>query len=352
MSSRWLAALALTFTAVLGLSACDNFKQGSTMTQATLPAPLPPMRTHCVGRFLIDLPDHFDLTPGSDAELIYGLDKNWRRVNVTVPRSNDAQPDLSALVANRVAELTERYDGETPSKNMLDSQKWVDPDTALIRAHEEPTMQGYYRSNVFAKKQHVVGSLQADTFEDDKPEDIEAKVLAVAQRTRFIADPTQAGKGTCLGPLLIDAGQDGERFMLTFRSAEFPVVIVTLNMDSLRAKAEDGGLLARVDSKASDLALLGGKIDPIRRGKLLLAGRSGEELLHKHKGNSIEYRFFRAEATQIRPATFDEPVFAIEMTMGGQISGGEYITAPMTEKDAVALWDAIVKSIRLRPGAV
>jgi len=59
-----------------------------------------------------------------------------------------------------------------------------------------------------------------------------------------------------------------------------------------------------------------------------------------------------AEALLRKPATFIEPSFAISMTMGGQLLSGEYVDASLSEQEAVAMWDAIIKSIRVRPGAV
>lgn len=46
------------------------------------------IQTHCLARFLIDLPDDFE--PVGDVELIYGLDKDYRKVKVEALMEKEA----------------------------------------------------------------------------------------------------------------------------------------------------------------------------------------------------------------------------------------------------------------------
>jgi len=346
-----LVSLVLACCAVLGLSACDPTRQGIDMN-TTVAASLPPMRTHCIGRLLIDLPDHFEMTPLSEVELIYGLDENWRKVKVTVPRVNETQPTLQALTAKLVAELTSRYEADTPTKNMLASARTADSETELIRAHRESLSS--FDVYVFHQIASAVGLFRSASYKKDKPQDIEAKLLSIAQSTRYFPDPDKVGKGACLGPLLIDAGQDGEWFHITFLSDKMPGVYVSINTNSLREKAEDEGLIGRTTRRTAEfLTPIGMKFDFIRKGKVAIGGRPGEEQGYKYVENDVQHFNFMAEILQDKSATFEEPVISIELTMGGRRpSGGEYFGSPMNERDALALWDAIVKSIRPRPGAV
>lgn len=351
MNPRRLALLLLACFAVLGLSACDPNRQGHDMKTTATTLPLPSMRTHCIGRLLIDLPEDFEHSPLSEVELVYGLDENWRKVKVTVPRIDESQPTLQALKAKQVAELTARYEADTPTKNMLALTRAVDSETELVRAHRESLSS--FDVHVFRQIASAVGLFESASYKKDKPEDIETRLLSIAQSTRYVADPSTAGKGTCLGPLLIDAGQDGEWFMLSFHSPKDPVLHIGVNMNSLRAEAEDGGLIARTDRRTTEfLRPMGIKLDFIRRGKVLLAGGPGEEQAFRYEENGVKYLSFAAEVLQSSPATFAVPVINVEMKLGGQLLSGEYRGASMSEKDALALWDAIIKSIRPRPGAV
>jgi len=78
----------------------------------------------------------------------------------------------------------------------------------------------------------------------------------------------------------------------------------------------------------------------------------GEQLLSKGKDRGYVVRGFAAETLLLKPATFLAPSLAISMNMGGQVSSSEYRDASWSDDEAVAIWDAIVKSIRLRPSAL
>ena len=68
------------------LSGCSLFVQAQSYTPQTTATLTTERTTHCIGRFLIDLPSNFELKTGGwgDIELYYGLDKNFKRVYATV----------------------------------------------------------------------------------------------------------------------------------------------------------------------------------------------------------------------------------------------------------------------------
>lgn len=61
----------------------------------------------------------------------------------------------------------------------------------------------------------------------------------------FVSDPATARRGACLGPLLIDAGQDGAWFTASFKSKRMPGVVIEFNSNSLLAETDDGLLAGR-----------------------------------------------------------------------------------------------------------
>ena len=309
------------------------------------------MRTHCVGRYLIDLPADFEQMLASDVELTYGLDKNFRTVNVKVLRAAGPQPSFDSIVTKRASQLAAEYHFEAPSKSMLAFQQRLSDHIALVRSYESPRMLDSYRSEYFVQHGAAVAVFTDRVFTDEPTEPIEAKILKVVERTSFVPSPDKVGRGACLGPLLIDAGQDGERFMLAFRSKSVPDVLIEVDMNSMLAKS-DGGLLKRWDSKAGMLNKLDFHSTTLRRGKVAVGGMPGEELLNKGKEQGHVVRSFTAEALQTKPATFATPSLAISMNMGGQLESSDYVDASWSDDGAMAIWDAIIKSIRLRPGAV
>ena len=329
------------------LLGCDKFLKDSALDKT---ASLPAMRTHCVGRYLIDLPAEFEQLLSSDVELIYGLDKNFRKVSVKVVRETGSRPSFDQIASRRAMELAAVEHADSPSKTQLAIQKRVDGNTILVRSHYLSLVDSY-NSDFFSEYGDVVGSFAARTHTEGDVEVIERGVFEVVKKTRFLKATDQAGRGTCLGPLLIDAGQDGERFSVAFRAVSRPDAFISIDMNSMLAKS-DGGLLKRWDSKVGMLNKLNFESTTLRRGSVVIGGAPGEELLTKGKDHGHVILGFTAEPLQTKPATFASPSMAINMNVGGQLPSAEYADASWSDAEALAIWDRIVKSIRLRPGAV
>lgn len=342
----WMQSLAALLVSALA-SGCDKTLKENPLDN---PTSLPTMRTHCVGRYLIDLPAEFEQMLSSDVELIYGLGKDFRKVNVMLVRAAGSLPSFDRIVSKRAMELAASEHPDSPSKNKLALQKKRDEKTTLIRGYNSELLDSF-RSEYFLDYGSSVGNFTARTFTGDNVDFIEEKLLKVVQKTNFLSTPNQPGRGTCLGPLLIDASQDGEIFSVAFRAASRPDAFIKIDMNSMLAKS-DGGLLKRWDSKAGMLNKLNFESSSIRRGEIALGGISGEELLLKGKDHGHTVFGFTAEVLQTKPATFATPSLAIDMNVGGQIPSSEYVDASWSQVEALAIWDAIVKSIRLRPGAI
>ena len=328
------------------LSGLDSSNRDALVTDTPS---IPAMRTHCLARFLIDLPEDFE--PMGDVELIYGLNKDYRKVKVETLLDLGSTALFERTTAARAAELASQYHSKAPSKSMLVFSRRVQERTVLIRSYDAPNMLKYFVSELYAVKGTAVVKVTSQTYAQDDPEAIESAAQSVVDKISFMLDPMKAGRGACLGPLLIDAGQDGEWFTVSFKSKRMPDVLIEFNSNSLLAES-DGGLLARTSREKGRLEKAGFRSDTIRRGKIAIANRPGEELLIKGLDHGKVVRLFVSEPLLPKPATFAEPSFAINMKMGGQRGSPEYVDASMSEPDAVAMWDAIVKSIRLRPGAI
>lgn len=339
-----LCAMCVVFT-MLG---CNDSPEGNVLTSAARPDL---RRTVCFGRHLINLPEELQLD--GEVDLIYGLDKNFKVVRAAVLHAQGSQRTFESLIDLKVSELTAAYDADTPNKNMLAKTRRIDKDTALIVGHKEPTMMGYYQVLVISRIGGAVGVFTEDVFSRDRLEDIESNVLNVAQHTRYMPD-TQQGKGTCVGPFVIDAGQDGERFAWGTRSAEHTDLTLEITVNSLLAET-DGGLLKRVQGKAGVLTALGSSGSTLRSGKVSIAGRVAEELVDEEQAEGKTMRVFVAETLLTKPSTMAEPRIHIEMSLGGQVKSGANQSAlvdpSIARKESLALWDAIVKSIRLRLGS-
>ena len=313
--------------------------------------PLPELRTVCVGRMLFDIP--VDMEIQGDVEFYYGLTKDFQSATVQVVESKATQQDFDKVVKNRIAELSSRYEARTPTNNFLAAVRRIDDDTELILAHEEPAMKGYFSVEVFVRRGDAIGKLSRDVFPNDKSEDIEFKVLSLASRITAVGDPLRAGKGTCLGGLLINEVQDGEVFTISTRSTRYRDVVLGISMNSVIAKS-DGGMLARVDRKADLLAKFAPGLRELRRGSTMIAGRPAEEMVTygKNEAGKLQ-RQLDAETVLTEPSTFAQPQIHIDLAVGGQDPDtAEYVDPSFTEADTLKLWEMLIKSVRPRPGAI
>jgi hypothetical protein len=293
-----------------------------------------------------------------DVELFYGLTKDFETAEVWTVKQGASKADFDRIVRQRVAELERSPHGSSPTNNKLALMRSINEDAVLVRSYTEGSA---LLAEVFLKRGQALAKLSRKIYRNDwatdgrvdDPEDIEAKLLALADRITPLGDPMTSGKGTCLGGLLINELHDGEKFSVYARSSQFPDVSFGLYSDSMVSK-DDGGLLQRVDRKASDIAALGVKLVDIRRGKTQVAGRPAEELASYGKNSAGKIsRQFDAETLMLGPSTFAQPLLHIDMSMGGQHpTTAEYADPSFTEADSLKLWDAIIKSIRVRPGAV
>ena len=341
--SRGISALSIAATAATIIVFFISQRHDVSPSQ-----PLPAMRTHCIGRLLVDLPA--DIEPAGDVELYYGLGNDFKTVKFESLKEAAAQADLDAAVARRIAQLTGDFEDRTPSKNKLAATRKIDERTVLILAHDEPVMQGYFRAEIVFMRGGTVGRLTQSVFKQDRPEDIEHRLIDIVGHISPVADADRAGKGTCLGGLLIDAGQDGEVFTLGMRSSLHQDLTIDISLNSLIAE-DDGGLLQRVDGKATLLASLGVTSHTLRRGKASLSQRPAEELIDSAKDHGKAVRLFDIETTLAKPSSIAAPQIHLHMSMGGQVPSGDYVDASLPEGDSLALWDSIVRSVRVRPGA-
>lgn len=338
-----------TVLPLLGFVACD----ASEAAGATVPNGSLPLQAICLGRYFVDIPAEASLR--GEVELYFGLDRNSRRVKVEVLKRHGDLGSFDSAVAAQISDLVRNFDADTPSKNMLANQRRINAETVLVLEHREPTMMGYYRVLVIAKIGDAIALFKADVFKQDKPDNIESKVLAVAAQTRYGVDWRHEGKGTCIGPLIIDAGQDGEKFDVGARGKVHADLSLSLSFNSLLAET-DGGLLKRVDSKAGVLAKLGAAGSTVRRGGVDIAGRRAEELVDEDKEEGKKIRLFVAETSMTSASTLSEPRVHVEMSLGGRIKAAEnqsvYVDPSLGREESLAVWDAILRSIRLRPGSL
>lgn len=349
MTAGRRALLAMSGTALAGLAAAAALLHFHESSKVSPTQPLPPMHTVCVGRLLIDVPS--DMEPEGDVELYYGLGNDFQTAKLELVSVTAAKAEFESALGRRLADLTKDQDDSTPSKNMLAATRRLDEQTAFVLAHAEPVMHGYFLAEVLLLRGRSIGRLTRKVYNTEQPKNIEAELVELARRTVPFDDASRATKGTCLGPLLLEGGQDGEVFTVSLRSSRHPELSMQIMTNSIIAES-DGGLLHRVDAKASLLASLGATGHTLRRGNAQVAGRPAQELIESAKDHDKTIRQFDVETSLVKPSSIAEPQVHIDMSMGGQLPSGDYVEPSLSESASVQLWDAVVKSVRVRPGSI
>jgi Tle cognate immunity protein 4 C-terminal domain len=345
---KFVARLFATCLLATLLGGCQRQTKDEDMN---LPANLGPMRTHCVGRYLIDLPAALEQSPLSEVELYYGLTKDFETVKVRVADQTRSPTALKKLVDARVADLQANHHFESPSKNMFAARVVLADGVEAVQSYKSSRRIETLNHEVFFDRGAAVGLASAFSFKGDSPEQLQQRLFMVAKSSQATGPDINTVKpGTCLGPLVIDAGQDGEVFGVAFTSTRIKDLFITIDMNSMVAKS-DGGLLARRAANSGLLAKLNFQSTVLRKGASTIGGRPAEELLEAGKDREKRVLGFYGETLLQSPSRFDAPQIAIEMKMGGQVEG-LYIDASLSDKEALLLWDAVIKSIRLRPGSM
>ncbi|NYS08736.1 hypothetical protein HZT44_11055 [Ralstonia pickettii] len=341
--------------------------------QRATPSPFPPMylnqpfKTHCVGRMLIDLPEEIrqfpDSLPGGYVRLFYGRDKNFRTVDVVVPeqRQPEVEPTLlrekfEQAVRERKRELRAELN-ETTKAPMLVSFTPVGKSAVLIRRYDNAQLPQSFYSEIHLLAdgvRYVV--LGANIYTprvgeyNESAEIVEARLKNLAANTRAYTNAERVGPGFCVNGVVLNDKHDDERGKFEFGSTFHKDVGLDIYTEALTE--QDEGLHARAAERmAGAPAGFWAGFHTLRKGIRQVAGMQAEESLHDFTEQKVKQQLFVVETWRDLPA-YEQPSMQMRMSTGGQLNTGEYVSTSLNNDDAVRLWDKIVNSIRVRPGAV
>ncbi len=163
------------------------------------------------------------------------------------------------------------------------------------------------------------------------------------------ADDIPEQPGFCLKDGFID--DDGtapqyEESGMSFKFPQWPGVLITASA-STTTKAGEKTLLQRVGSAWLPTNFI--LVKTLRRGERTVNGRDGEEILWSfptnHGFRSHQFQW-EAQGTLSQPLNAD---LTVEFESGLQSSDGEWQRPNLSDEEAIAIFDAVVNSIRLRP---
>ena len=358
------------------LTGCAAFKQPSEQEKQTVHELTSNMRTWALGRGLIDLPANW--TGGGDVKLYYGLGADHSSVEVLILGERVTQERFDAALNERSRRISAVKNYKNSDVPMLVSAKFVSPRETLLQYYKQAT-----RRQTFVHESHlliddVYVMLRAQSYEGDT-DPVEAQLLKLSKEI-FKVTPETAGAGFALGPVVIRSHHDHEIASFYFRP---PASDVSLNV-YYNALSPDDGERLHVRTQKDGKIFLAGDYEQLRMGQITLAGMQAEESLIGFSDDTHRQILFVSENYRDNPSRA-RPGMSIRLSAGGmkgepvdpnepedlvrwtlpqfankgyelplwqQPASPDPVNPSLTDYEAMAVWDAILKSVRIRYGSV
>ncbi|WP_339483566.1 T6SS immunity protein Tli4 family protein [Pseudomonas sp. RL_5y_Pfl2_73] len=334
------------------------------------------MRTWALGRGLIDLPANW--TGGGDVKLYYGLGADHSSVEVLILGEGVTQERFDAALNERARRISAIKNHKNSDVSMLVSAKVVSSREKLLQYYKQAT-----RRQTFVHESHlliddVYVMLRAQSYDGDT-DPVQAQLLKLSKEI-FKVTPENAGTGFALGPIVIRSHHDQEIASFDFGP---PASDVSLDI-YINALSPDDEERLHVRTPKDGQIFLAGDYENLRAGKIMLAGMQAEESLIGFSDDTHRQILFVSENYRDNPS-LSRPAMSIRLSAGGMSAGPidpdepedlvrwtlpqfankgydlplwqqpaspEPVNPSLTDYEAMAVWDAILKSVRIRHGSV
>jgi hypothetical protein len=319
------------------------------------------MKTVCMGRLMMDVPG--DMKVDGDVKLFYGLGVNSKTVEASIESPDSTTAAMKAMVDAEAAKIDKDIKNWATKKSMLLEYRVIDDHTIYLRKQDsfESAVASNHELHVLAGKTQVV--LSADSYEGvsgaghyesdgkvETPEQVAARLFKVAREIRTYDAPEKAGPGYCLGPVVIDSNQDEEQGSTYMAIDRYP---------DLRLSVYSMGFTPDPPSELEKVAAAYPQIHIFRNRDTTMGGMKAHEWLarivdHQDHDDIVQLGFV---ARSMRPSpALIRPYVNVKLDTGGQLrrgpNAGTYVSSSLTPKEATALWDTMISSVRVRPNAM
>ena len=310
------------------------------------------MKTVCIGRFLIDLPEETRLELARPR--IDGFD---------IVSFDEPEADFQVRLGQRETRLRTAPDQFGGNRNLESVRELKTPNGVFgkIFVHSRLVKEGTqanglelerYRDESVAVEALVHGrgmsfELSADHYD---PAQVDNLSKLVAKLVPNPDESTPVEPGFCLyrawfrDPLTAD---QGEQIMMHARLPSHPD-IEFMAILAAGLKPDQQGLLERhADTEAGFSASDRARMENLRADPRTIGGITGDELVTRftEKNDAVVYSFaWEVNGTEDNVLT---PHFVFEMDTGKSNNGP--VPSSLSREAAIALWDKISSSIRLRP---
>ena len=302
------------------------------------------MRTECVGRYEIDLPVRLErqqksVDSGGDATFYFGHDADFTKTDATVMEVGGDGVFESALLA-RELELKQKQNFSTDG-SMFVSRQDLAPGVELISSYASPDSTGAFRLELHAlvERSHVV--LAETAYSTAARAAVQDRLVAMLPLLR--GNSGGAAPGFCVGGVVFDLPADYLEADFAYAGVIDRVPVkLNVDMDNFALPDDAPGLRERGEA---NLAGLGVSAEKLRTGSRALAGEAGDEWMGVFPDNGRRLHGFYAETRTAEP-TQETPKVLVSFFTGDDESPPG--AAAMDDRQAVALWDRILASMRKR----
>lgn len=309
------------------------------------------IKTVCVGRFLIDMPDEAQVE--LSRARIHGFD---------ISAFDESTEEFQSRLAQREEEIKSKPDRLGGNKN-LELVKNVETAAGLVGkifVHSRSVTEGIAGNGVENESFRYEGiSVEALVHgngvsidlasEDYSPERIDNLYRLVLQLVPNSANAIPQEPGFCMDHAYFrDPLRPEQREQITmFASLPSHPDIDFMLILAAGTKPDEDGLLKRGDAAESQVPLLDRfRITRLRAAPRRIGGLSGEELVRRGiEANDAQVYSFWWEVNGIQNDVFT-PHLEFTMTTGKSNNGP--VQTSMSEDAALELWDKVSSSIRLR----
>jgi hypothetical protein len=291
-----------------------------------------PMKTYAVGRFLIDLPEKSKF--GGIGVRFDGMD---------IEKSTQRTSNVAVLSKARIASLS----SSKPSDNkFIDSFLSSDGKQAIILYTDSPGYKGggEIESYIAVGSQGLILQTK-DGYGEDKKQTAIGFTREVLDLIKPIDDASFAKSFMGDGYLLATAdAKYGEQATAVYTLNEKVDIAFTTQV---REPSTEPGLIERTQN-ALKMEELAKTTQILRMTKRSVSTNEGEEVAYKNLKGSPGGGTHNFEWDCKGRNQLGAPAMSLHM----ELQGDPAQPAIMSDEEALGLWDAILNSIRLRPGAV
>ncbi|MBN9408784.1 MAG: hypothetical protein J0H69_06490 [Burkholderiales bacterium] len=334
----------------------------------------PNLRTHCVGRYLIDLPEDMGEPDVSLAQFYYGLDRNFKTVEASMPQGEAmAFDEFRRRATARLDELKATKNSGLNIPMLLHSEIVPTPngDALLLRRLESDVgspSTTVTEIHAYVNDRYI--QLRGEAYPPDamysqsiRPiypfadhRSVEDRLKKMVQHLRAAKDPLRAGEGFCMNGIVFDAqriGYDEEKANFSFRSGDLPNrILFEVSMDGKTGQEEKTLLeqVAEEDVIAQKFEEPGVIFRNIRRGERTIDAMRFQEdgtQLYIRSASAHQFRIAGRNVLERSQLSWARPSMALRLDSGE--FGTQEAKSPLDRQQVETAWDQWISSLRLSP---